>query len=80
MGAVAISAKTGRTKTTAVSAHHVHARQFAALGWKNSSNSYDYATRTNILQEVPKLQVCVSHEADKGKAQLKEDLKGTPEK
>ena len=60
----------------AVSAHHVHGRQFAALGWKNSVNSYDYstqknyATRTNILQEVPKLQACVSHEADRGKSQL----------
>ena len=63
-------------RATAVSAHHVHGRQFAALGWKNGVNSYDYsteknsATRTNILQEVPKLQACVSHEADKGESQL----------
>lgn len=70
LGATAICAKTKKIKRAAVSAHHVHARQFAALGSKNSVNSYDYATRTNILQEVPKLQVCVSHEADKGKAQL----------
>ena len=52
LGAVAISAKTGRTKTTAVSAHHVHGRQFAALPSKNSVNSYDYPARTNILQEA----------------------------
>ena len=80
LGATGICAETKKRKRAAVSAPRVHARQFAALGWKNSSNSYDYATRTNILQEVPKLQVCVSHEADKGKAQLKEDLEGTPEK
>ena len=70
LGAIAICAKTKKIKTAPVPAHHVHARQFVALVWKNYVNSYDYATRTNILQEVPKLQACVSHGAYKGKAQL----------
>ena len=49
----------------------MHARQFTALGWKNIVNSYDYATRTNILQEVPKLQAWVSPRALQGQVKHK---------